>query len=202
MKRFNTLFPFLVLVITGPFPATAQMGGKRPAITVKNADQVKQVVSWDVTGGQTAGNASEFKAAANSVAFSPDGSLLASGIFDNTLKLWDVASFQPEATFQGPTNSVYSVAFSPDGTLLASGSNNIPPYLVNTDPKIWLWDVKTGQPKAILPSGKGPAGSVTFSPDGSLLADAYAGTAQLNPDGSQPWAIGGVQLWDVKSGRL
>ena len=59
-----------------------------------------------------------------SVAFSPDGRLLASGSWGGTVKLWDVATGQEVRTLRGHTGSVWSVAFSPDGCLLASGSED------------------------------------------------------------------------------
>ena len=79
------------------------------------------------------------KHAVQSVAFSPDGTTLASGSLDHSLKLWNVVTGKERTTFQGHTSAVQSVAFSPDGKALVSGSN---------DETVKLWDIAAGKEKA------------------------------------------------------
>ena len=105
-----------------------------------------------------------------SVSFSLDGTL-ASGSWDNAVKLWDVATRQNIATLWH-TRRVKSVSFSPDGATLASGGND----------EIKLWDVATRQNIATLWHGDF-VNSVSFSRDGRTLAS-----------GGDDWT---VKLWDV-----
>ncbi len=116
-------------------------------------------------------NGSQFKATleghtdgVQSVAFSPDGQMLASGSWDSTIRLWNPNTAQQKNLLIGHTNIV-SVAFSPDGQTLVSGS---------WDRSIRLWQTHTGKLKRTLPTQKGSVASVTFSPDGSTLASAGA----------------------------
>lgn len=132
-----------------------------------------------------------------SLAFSPDGKLLASsGHWGDNTKLWDVSSGEHVATIA----STGLVKFSPDGTLLALSSRGF-------TGKTELWDVKTGQLTATLSGGYPSA----FSPDGTLLAsdgEVEESEAWDSESGIQPQSPtrkvtrSGIKLWDVKTGRL
>ena len=112
-----------------------------------------------------------------SVAFSPDGSTLASGSSDNTVRIWNTQTGAHIRTLTGHAGWVFSVAFSPDGDTLASGS---------LDGTVRLWEVNTGAPIRTLTGHTFRVWSVAFSPDGDTLASGSL-------DGT-------VRLWEVNTG--
>ncbi len=131
-------------------------------------------------GGPLTGHAG----AVYGIAFSPDGTLLATVGTDNAVRLWDVAGRRPSGEpLNGHTDAINCVAFSRDGRTLATGSR---------DRTVRLWDVPARRPIGPLPGSSDLAYSpyvysVAFSPDGATLAADNTNT---------------VSLWDVAGRRL
>jgi WD40 repeat protein/predicted phosphodiesterase len=105
------------------------------------------------------------------IAWSPDGQTLASGSYDNTVRLWSTDTGELLQTIEGHSAWVWSIAWSSDGCRLASSSE---------DWTILLWDTKTWRLLRELRSHSGPVYSVAWSPDRHLLASgSYDHTIQL-----------------------
>ncbi len=115
--------------------------------------------------------------AATSVAWSPDGNLVAAGSSDRAVYLWQQDG-SPSHVLKGHLGPVYGTAFSPDGKLLATAS---------LDRTVKLWRVADGLELVTLQGHRGGIFDLTFSPDGELLATASSdGTVMLwNPNGEE-----------------
>ncbi|MGA3327558.1 MAG: LpqB family beta-propeller domain-containing protein, partial [Terriglobia bacterium] len=98
-----------------------------------------------------------------SVAWSPDGKLLASGSYDKMVKLWDAATGREVRNLQDHIDAVFAVAFSPDGKHLASGSQ---------DRCVKIWDVDSGQRLYTLSDAADGLTSIAYSPSGKQIAGA------------------------------
>ncbi|KAL1711583.1 WD40-repeat-containing domain protein [Schizophyllum commune] len=116
----------------------------------------------------------------NSVAYSPDGMKIVTGLDDNTLRMWDAGTGrQVGGAMRGHDSLVLSVAFSPDGSRIASGSG---------DGTLRLWDAKTGQQQGdALRGHTDRVLSVAFSPDGVTVVSGSGDRA--------------LRLWNVQTGK-
>ncbi len=112
------------------------------------------------------------------VSFSPDGKLLASGLYDHTINLWGIPSCNLLKKLTGHKSLIDAVCFSPDGKCLASGSKG----------NIRLWKIPQGMLFKVLRVSKmSDVTTISFSLDGRLLAAGL---------------LGGIKLWEMPHGKV
>ena len=136
------------------------------------------IIILDGTTGRQTAILSDHTDQVESLTFSSDGTLLVSGSYDNTIKLWDMQTGGVVNTFHGHADHVRSVSISLDSTTIASGS---------WDKTLRLWDVQTGSCCYIIEQ-QGSVNHVTFSPTSSQYLISVSG--------------GKVQQWDLDGHKI
>jgi WD40 repeat protein len=112
-----------------------------------------------------------------SVAFHPDGAILASGSHDSRITIWDPRTGRQARTLSGHGASVQGIAFSPDGKILASAS---------ADRMVILWDAASGARLRTLSGHDGIVHAVVFLSDGQVASGCSDNT---------------IRVWDVGKGE-
>ncbi len=155
---------------------------------------------WDVTTGQERFVLKGHTDPITCLSLSRDGKTLFTGssdIFigstagskDNTVRIWDVASGQQRAVLKGHTGSISCLTLSSDGKTLITGSGYtiIGGTSVSKDNTVRIWDVATGQQRAVLKGHTAPIFCLTLSSDGKTL---FTGSGDKT-----------ARIWDLASGK-
>jgi eukaryotic-like serine/threonine-protein kinase len=125
-------------------------------------------VIWNISEGRIARKLTGHKDQVVWMRFSPDQKIIASGSWDNTVRLWEAATGKELAVLTGHKAGVMNGMFSPDGRTLVTGSD---------DRTVRFWNVVTKREVASIQVDSSPY-CFAFSPDGQILM-ANAGDSAL-----------------------
>jgi len=144
----------------------------------------RRVILWDLKGEPKQAAAHGLSSATCSVAFSPDGKMLAIGLWSGELVLWDMmdATARFRCAVQAHNQMIWAVPFSPDGKRLATGGQ---------DGLIHQWDVTGKLPVEVPPPPGGHRGRINSL---AISADDRHVLTTSEEDRS-------VRLWDVVAGK-
>ena len=136
----------------------------------------RDVYFWDVNTGDLKHTVTGHTGNGKSLAFSPDGRMLANLRRDQSVQLLDVDTGELLHTFPGGFGAARGVAFSGDSRMLASASQE----------SVNLWETQTGLHQRTLVGHEDDVTAVAFSPDGSRVASA---------------SFKEVRIWDTTTGK-
>ena len=126
----------------------------------------------------------------NALSISPDDQLVAAGMSDGSIGVWNLDGGEEVYRTRGHEDIVTDVEFSPDGATLASSS---------ADTTVQVWDAATGQLLHILQAHIDYVIKLSFRSDGALLASSSAAIGVSESDRTPEHNT--IQVWDVASGE-
>lgn len=168
--------------LSSPLTLSWSPDGKKIAVGGKRGGQIYTVDFQNATGLELEGDEQDIF----SIAWSPDGRLLAGAVGDN-IYLWDANTGKKVALLTGLTSVIASVAWKPDGSAIAAGDQGLGDG--NRDYAMFIWQTDNFQVlKGLEDEGPNQVTTVSWSPDGKRIVD-----------NSGPL---GVRIWDVNSGQI
>ena len=158
----------------------APRGDRVAAVTEIKSEGTGKLWIWDVATVRQIASAT-VPDRPLSLAYSPDGTAVATGGWNGTVKMWDPASGRVLRSFSGHSSPVRGLAFTPDGRMLAAGAS---------DGRVIFWDVTSGRERRRFDRGlRLPVNGMAISHDGRFLAAAGG------------LGAGAVSVWDLKTAQ-